>query len=294
MLLSAPRLVLFLALAVVTTVTLASCANRTTDRWQPEHKGDAFAVVFVPVDTAAIDAVYPDASQQFAFDLANRVNFLGRDAHGWVATDAPRASAALAVIAGADWTVTTRLLSIDLGPSPFGPQWVAKVEMRAADRAGHEIFRKTAHGTKVDETSPKLMSPAAKPQAQATWTACGEAASALIEHLKLRNEVPLPAVEPQAPTPPPVVTVQMIIASIPDHADVLVDGKFRGTTPLALNLPSVPVEIRIERQGRIPWTRTLTPEVGMQLAPALEEIASAPAIVPVPAPIPAPAPVVTP
>ena len=98
----------------------------------------------------------------------------------------------------------------------------------------------------------------------------------------------------QAPTPPPVVTVQMIIASIPDHADVLVDGKFRGTTPLALNLPSVPVEIRIERQGRIPWTRTLTPEVGMQLAPALEEIASAPAIVPVPAPIPAPAPVVTP
>jgi hypothetical protein len=285
MLQPALRLALFLALGMVTLATLSSCANRTTDRWQPERKGTTFAVVFVPVDTTPIDALFPEASQQFAFDLANRVNFLGRDARGWVAADAPRATSALVVLPVADWTVSTRLLTLDLGPSPFGPQWVAKVEMRVADSSGREVFRKTTHGTKVDEVSPKLMSPAAKPQSQAAWSACGEAVSALIEHLKLRNEIPLPPVVPAVPTVTELVKVQLTIASTPDHADVLIDGKFRGTTPLAVTLPSLPVEIRIERQGRQPWIRTLTPEVGMQLAPALEELAPAP--VPVPSPVPA-------
>ncbi len=294
MLLPTLRLVFFLALAMVTVVTVSSCANRTTDRWQPERKGTTFAVVFVPVETAAIDALYPEASQQFAFDLANRVNFLGRDARGWVAAEAPRATSEPVVIPGADWTVSTRLLSVDLGPSPFGQQWVAKVEMRVTDSSGREVFRKNTHGTRVDEVSPKLMSPASKPQSQAAWTACGEAVSALIQHLKLRNEMPLPAVVPAVPAVTEVVKVQLTIASTPDHADVLIDGTFRGTTPLAVTLPALPVEIRIERQGRQPWIRTLTPAIGMQLAPALEELTPAPAPEPAPVPVPVPVPVPAP
>ena len=278
------RLALFLTCGLVAVFALGACANSERSRWKGERKGETFAVVFAPVDTAAIDALYPQAAHQFAYDLANRVDFLGKDANGWAAIDAPRSNASLVVIPGADWSVTTRLISLELGPSPFGPQWVAKVEMRAVDNAGREIFRKSTHGTHVDETSPKMMAPAARPQVKAAWSACGEAVSALIDRLRLRNEIAFPVAPLPVPvSSPPVEPVQITISSIPDHADVLIDGKFRGTTPLALTLPSVAVEIRIERQGRLPWTRTLTPEAGMQIAPALEEI-------PVSAPGPAPAP----
>lgn len=279
------RLALFLTCGLVAVLALGACANSERSRWKGERKGETFAVVFAPVDTTAIDALYPQAAQQFAYDLANRVDFLGKDANGWAAVDAPRSNATLAVIPGADWSVTTRLISLELGPSPFGAQWVAKVEMRAVDSAGREIFRKTTHGTQVDETSPKMMAPAARPQVKAAWSACGEAVSALIDRLRLRNEIAFVVAQAPAPVPsPPVEPVQITISSIPDHADVLIAGKFRGTTPLALTLPSVAVEIRIERQGRLPWTRTLTPETGMQIAPALEEI-----LAPVPAPASAPA-----
>ena len=285
------------AYGLVAIFTLGACANRETSRWQGARKGETFAVVFAPVDTTAIDALYPDASLQFAYDLANRVDFLGKDANGWAAADAPRSNTTLAVIPGADWSVTTRLISLELGPSPLGPQWVAKIEMRAADSAGREVFRKSTHGTQVDETSPKMMAPASRPQAKAAWSACGEAVSALIDRLRMRNEIPFPVAQPTAPVPS-AEPVQITITSIPDHADVLIDGKFRGTTPLALTLPPVAVEIRIERQGRRPWMRTLTPEAGMQIAPALEEVpvhapaapsAAEPVSVPVPAPVPVPA-----
>ena len=289
-----------LACGLLFVITLGACANRETSRWHGARKGETFAVVFAPVDTTAIDALYPDASLQFAFDLASRVDFLGKDANGWAAADVPRSTTTLAVIPGADWSVTTRLVSLELGPSPFGPQWVAKVEMRAVDSVGHEVFRKSAHGTQVDETSPKMMAPASRPQAKAAWSACGEAVSALIDRLRMRNEIPFPVAQPTAPIPS-AEPVQITITSIPDHADVLIAGKFRGTTPLALTLPPVAVEIRIERQGRLPWMRTLTPEAGMQIAPALEEVPvpgpaapSAAEPVPVPAPAPAPAPAVAP
>ncbi len=295
MFLPLPRLTLSVVFGLIAVFALGACATREASTWKGVRKGETFAVVFTPVDTSAIDALFPDASKQFTYDLADRIDFLGRDANGWAAMDAPRSSTTLAVIPGADWTVTTRLIALDLGPSPFGAQWVAKIEMRAADSAGREVFRKTTHGTQVDETSPKLMAPAAKPQVKAAWSACGEGVAALIERLRLRNEIPFPVAQPIAPAPS-VEPVQIPITSVPDHGEVLINGKFRGTTPLALTLPPVPVEIRIERQGRLPWTRTLTPEVGMQIAPALEEILAPtpPAPSPEPGPVPAPAPVPAP
>ena len=297
MFLPLPRLTLSVVFGLLAVFALGACAVRDASTWKGVRKGETFAVVFAPVDTTAIDALFPDASKQFTYQLADRIDFLGRDANGWAAMDAPRSSSTLAIIPGADWTVTTRLIALDLGPSPFGAQWVAKIEMRAADSAGREVFRKTTHGTQVDETSPKMMAPASRPQAKAAWSACGEGVSALIERLRLRNEIPFPVAQPVAPAPS-VEPVQITITSVPDHADVLIHGKFRGTTPLALTLPPAPVEIRIERQGRLPWTRTLTPEVGMQIAPALEEIVvptpPAPSPELTPAPTPAPAPVSAP
>ena len=178
--------------------------------------------------------------------------------------------------------------------------------MRAFDKDKREVFRRTANGTHSTEGSPKLMSPESRPEVQAAWTACANAADALMDALRVRQDLPL---QPVQAAPAPIVTVQVTVTSIPDHADVLVDGKFRGTTPLAIGLPTKPVLIRIERQGCQPWSRELTPEEGMQIAPALEPLAPAappapapeappveapaapaPAAVPAPAPAAAPAP----
>lgn len=278
------------ALPLLLPILLAvGCADREANHWKGAAKEGSFAVVFLPVETAPIDAVWKDGSQKFAFDLANKVDFLGKDADGWSSTDLPRSGTEPEAVPGAGWTVTTRLLSLEIGPSPLGPQWVAKAEMRAFDKDKREVFRRSAHGTHSTEGSPKLMSPEAKPEVQAAWTACANAADALMDALRVRQDLPY-APAPVAPVPPPVVTVQVTVTSIPDHADVLVDGKFRGTTPLAAGLPTKPLLIRIERQGYQPWSRELTPEEGMQIAPALEPLApSAP-----PAPAPAPAPVDTP
>ena len=270
-------------------VGLGGCAERDINRWHGSKPDQVFAVVFAPVDAAPLASIWPEGSVQFAYDLANRVDFLGRDANGWADETAPlSAGKAQKPIAGADWTVSTKLVSIDLGPSPFGPQFVAKIEMHVVDKTGKLVFLKTAHGTCLNEASPKLMSPEAKPESRAAWAACSNGVSALIERIRLRSELPeeIPAVTP-APVP---VTVQVMVTSVPDHADVLVDGKFRGSTPLALSLPTTQVTMRIERQGHQPWSRELTPAEGMHIAPALEPLAApVPAQVAPPAPVPSPA-----
>jgi hypothetical protein len=253
-------------------VSLGGCADREANRWRGSKTDQSFAVVFAPVDAAPLASIWPEGSVQFAYDLANRVDFLGRDANGWADETAPlSAGKAQRPIVGADWTVSTTLVSLDLGPSPFGPQFVAKIEMHVVDQTGKLVFLKTAHGTCLNETSPKLMSPETKPESRAAWAACSNGVSALIERIRLRSELPddVPAATP-APVP---VAVQVMVSSVPDHADVLVDGKYRGSTPLALSLPTTPVTIRIERQGHQPWSRELTPAKGMHIAPALEPVA---------------------
>jgi hypothetical protein len=280
-----PRPLLF---GLLFLVTLGGCAERDVNRWHGSKPDQVFAVVFAPVDIAPLAPIWPEGSVQFAYDLANRVDFLGRDANGWAAETAPlSAGKEQKPIDGADWTVSTKLISVELGASPFGPQFVAKIEMHAVDKSGKLVFLKTAHGTCLNETSPKLMSPEAKPESRAAWAACANGVSALIERIRLRSELP-DEVPVAAPAPLPA-TVQVMITSVPDHADVLIDGKFRGSTPLALTLPTKPLTMRIERQGHQPWSRELTPAEGMQVAPALEPLAPAPVAPQQVTPAPAPA-----
>lgn len=264
---------LLLCLALFAAV---GCASRSSNRWTGHKNSDEFTVLFAPVDTTLLATVWPDAGNQFAFDLANRVDILGKDANAWaleslpVSSDAAWTAGKVAAAEGADWIVLTRITALDLGPSPLGPQWVAKAEMQAFDAHGKAVFLKTTHGTALKVDTPKQMSPDGKPEAIAAWGACTNAVSGLIEALRVRQELPAPVVVAPTPAPAPAVPVIVTVTSIPDHADVLVDGKFRGTTPLALTLTSAPVLLRIERQGFQPWQREVTPSADMQVSPALE------------------------
>ena len=287
---------------VIAGLVSSGCASRAALTW-PGHKPDKiFAVLFAPADTTAIDSIYPQASSSFAFDLANRINLLGKDARGWADPSLPRSGSPawaekVPAAAEADWVVFTTVLSVVEGPSPLGTQLIANVEMRAIDHQGKTVFLKSAHGTALAEASPKLMADASKPAAQAAWTAASNACSALTEALRVRQDRFIDA--PYGTPTPPVEKIEHIVitvSSIPEHADVLVDGKFRGTTPLALTLPNSPVLIHIERQGYRPWKRELIPAKDMQISPALEPEGQTPAPAPAPAPVVAPvaAPVVAP
>lgn len=52
--------------------------------------------------------------------------------------------------------------------------------------------------------------------------------------------------------------VSVVIDSRPDHAEILLDGKFVGTTPLSYRLPPGTHKIELVRPGFGPWLRELT------------------------------------
>ena len=71
--------------------------------------------------------------------------------------------------------------------------------------------------------------------------------------------------------------IDVSISSIPENADIFVDGIFRGTTPFTLPLPVTEQTIRIERAGYTPWERTVKPSPGMKIQPALLPLNAVPA-----------------
>lgn len=54
-------------------------------------------------------------------------------------------------------------------------------------------------------------------------------------------------------------TAKIAIASIPvDHADINIDGKFRGQTPSTVDVDPGEHQVVVKKPGFVPWERTLT------------------------------------
>ena len=79
--------------------------------------------------------------------------------------------------------------------------------------------------------------------------------------------VPLIGEERQRPN-----TVSVVIDSRPDYAEIVVDGKFIGTTPLNYRLTPGVHRIELTRPGYSTWVRDLTvsDEVPTRVAPILQ------------------------
>lgn len=275
------RAPILLVPALISALVAGGCAPRGENTWKPGVPAKKNTVVIAPVATKPLAKLYAQASEDFAYDIANRIDFLGRDADGMAAPELPMAddpawAAAVPAAAGIPVIVLVRVTAIEPIVNVGRPQMEATCELRAIDASGRELFVKTAHGRADTTSSPKLMSDSAKPESQAAWAATANATGALIDWLRARPDrelAPAPApVPPVVVLPPALVTIT--IASEPDHADVLVDGVLKGTTPMALSLPRREVRLRLERQGRIPWERVFTPEAEMQLSPALDQVQS--------------------
>jgi len=50
--------------------------------------------------------------------------------------------------------------------------------------------------------------------------------------------------------------------SVPDHAEITVDGKFVGTTPSSIRLPPGERAVKIEKAGFKEWQRNITVFLG--------------------------------
>jgi hypothetical protein len=277
-----------LAPALVLVLCACGCSGRSGNVWQGdapakpmmgETRARGTIVLFAPVAIGPLAPIWPEAGATFTADLAERIDVLGRkaDADGRFAealpaSDAPAWSQGVVAAArGAHYVVLTRILDVQevIDPAGTGPGRSASAgalcEMRVLDQHGNVVFQKRGRGDWQGQVSPKFPGPGAKPASQAAWLACSNAVGALLAFLEQRNEAPEAAATVQAGA---IVSVE--IASDPAGADVLVDGIFRGTTPCTLPLPARPLLLRIERQGRQPWERTITPDAGMRLKPALE------------------------
>jgi hypothetical protein len=273
---------ILLSIAILVLALVASgCAPRGENTWKPGTPAKANAIVIAPVAAPALVGIYRTASTDFAYDIANRIDFLGRDADGLAAPDLPRADDAVwagpvPAASGAPLVLLVRVTSIAPINNAGRPMIEGTCELRVVDATGTELFAKTAHGRADVTTSPKMMADSAKPESQAAWAACANATGALLDWLRARPDrvlvAPKPAPAPVEPVPVPAVLVAITVASQPDHADVLVDGQLRGTTPMVLSLPQREIRLRLERQGHVPWERVFTPEADMQLSPALDEV----------------------
>lgn len=86
--------------------------------------------------------------------------------------------------------------------------------------------------------------------------------------LLLLMTVPLIGQEKQRPH-----TTSVMIDSRPDYAEIVVDGKFIGTTPLNYRLTPGVHRIELTRPGYSVWVRDLTvsDEVATRVAPILLE-----------------------
>ena len=281
------------ALLLITVLLCSACAWRSGNAWPPAATPKGPAVVFVPVAMGPLSAVHPGGASSWADDLAARLDLLSRNADGFAAVALPASDAAVWVAhppvatPGAALVVLTTVTKIEDTSTTLTKRTTATATMRALDASGQQVWVKTLSADIEGSDAAKVQGPAGRIEVRAGWAAVAACANALADFVVTRPDPtsvpPVVAAAPVVVLPPPAAgLVRLRIDSIPPNADVLIDGRLRGTTPCHVDLPSgSEATIRIERAGFQPWDRTLVPSEALVLTPALAPLAPpAPASVP--------------
>jgi hypothetical protein len=265
-------------LLLASLLALGACSIRPGTAWPPESPAKGTAVLFAPVDMGPLAHIHPDGHRSWCQDLAVRLDMFCRSADGFAGLDLPGSADPAwntglpAAAKPAEVVVLTRVTAVEDTSSPSaGRRFTATVEIRALGADGREAWRRVVRGDAEGPDQAKPPGPTGRTECRAGWAAATNACSGLIEWLNVRaTQASAPAA---APIPGPVLAageVEVVIDSVPPNADVLVDGKLRGTTPATLRLRTdTEVTVRLERAGNQPWERRLAPSAGLRLAPAL-------------------------
>ncbi len=157
------------------------------------------------------------------------------------------------------------------GPGGQATNVKATVTMRVLNALGEEIWIKTHAAEVEDKKSPKFRSGVGSAPGSAVWNANKKCISALKTWLDSKSDKEVfskPA--PKAPEPVVAAQIKVAITSEPLGADVLVNGVFKGNTPLEIYLPAKELTISIERSGYKTWSRSLKPSEGLEVKPVLD------------------------
>ena len=256
---------------------LASCGD-TAREWSPDADlAGRRVVLFAPVDLGPLAEIYPDADLVYARNMAQRIDATVQDSRAFVGSALPdsgdprwEAEGMLGEARGAHVVVLTRITNIERRNRPGTDDMVVVTARMVALRGdGVEVWRKTTESSYSLRLNIRAqLQPAGQPESRAAWEACRRNLTALRYWLELQPDLTVtdPADDPEEEMAP-LVDVQ--IDSDPQNADIIVNGTFRGHTPMTVPLPVRELTLRIERQGYHPWERKITPSSAMNLSPAL-------------------------
>ena len=239
-------------------------------------------VLLAPASMALVEDVYEGAPSGYAHQVMRWLKFGVGSMQFLYGPSLPHAGDAIwnqGAYAGARGAHLVILVSLDKleevsglnGPGGQATNIKATVTLRVLNALGEEVWVKTHVAEVEDKKSPKFRSGVGSAPGNAVWNANKKCISALKDWLDSKSdkeEFSKPA--PVAPEPKVLAQVKVQIASEPVGADVLVDGVFKGNTPLEIYLPVKELTISIERSGYTTWSRSLKPSEGLEVKPVLD------------------------
>ena len=263
-----------LALLALMLISGFACSQRADNAWPATVPVNHPAIVFAPVDLGPLAADYPAGAQAWAEDLAARIDLLNRNGDGFAGLGLPPSQdpawTAGTKVPGADLVVVTSVTAVTDASHGTTKATAATALMRAFDSDGREVWRKSLSAEVEGQAVAKILGPEGRVEVKAGWAAIAKVASALADYVLTRSDHA--AQPPALPViaPPAAGLVRIHLDSVPTNADVLIDGRLRGTTPCTVDLPSDhEVTITLERAGALSWSRKLMPTAELSLTPAL-------------------------
>lgn len=268
---------LLLLLPILFIGVLASCGDRAREWSLDADLAGRRVVLFAPVALGPLAEIYPEADLTYARNMAQRIDATVQGARAFVGSALPSSGdprwdeeGMLGEARGAHVVVLTRITDIERRSRPGSDDMAVVTSRMVALRAdGTEVWRKTTESSYSLRPNIRVqLQPAGRPESRAAWEACRRNLTALRYWLELQPDLDVidPADVPEEEMAP---LVDVKIDSDPQNADIIVNGTFRGHTPMVVPLPVRELTLRIERQGYHPWERTITPSSAMNLAPAL-------------------------
>lgn len=238
-------------------------------------------VIFAPVAVGNLTDRYPQAASDLANGMASRLTLRVAGVRANFSETLPASDAAAwsegvqGLTSGAHLTVLTVIEEYAVKTAPpginTGEQMMARVHVRGLDATGNQVWHKADVIAVPNREDPKNRH-IGGPQGQVAWEACNAVLTSLAYWLTQTagDDLKLRVTASGEPMPDAAQLIDVQIDSDPPGADILVNGVFRGTTPMTVPLPQLEIELRLQRQGHQPWTNRMTPAADMQIKPGLE------------------------
>ena len=226
---------------------------------------DGRLVLIAPGAMDKVKTTYSDAPRGYAKQVINWLDGTVGSTSFLYAPSLPNGADAqwgqgpIAGAKGANLVVLINLLELDeidgiKGPGGPKKNIQAKVQMRVINAQGQEVWTKTHIASVPNTNSPKFRGGPGSAPGRAIWNANKKCMNALKDWLDAKSDKDtFGKVAKTEPVQPALGKVKVIFNSTPIGADIVIDGQFKGNTPLELYLPNKEMTISIEQAAHHSW-----------------------------------------